>query len=203
MPFALASWVPFLNKGFASIWAKGISCPLCDNIIKMGPNDCPDREMAMVVLHSMAAAAASSSNSVSNSVSSFTPPPPLPKQQQGVSSEIKGSEEQNKGSTKDPFEDIDNQEQIDKFRKYEADYKRYMMSKYFSDKTIFGGNIFDVKMNIDGQTITASRMPPHQSYLDPANFDELNSKGQSAAATETPTTSTSSGKPSTNTSDNS
>ncbi|CAA3009216.1 Hypothetical predicted protein [Olea europaea subsp. europaea] len=77
---------------------------------------------------------------------------------QGVSSEIKGSEEQNKGSTKDPFEDMDDKEQIDKFQKYEADYKRYLMSKYFSDKTIFGGNIFDVKMNIDGQTITASSL---------------------------------------------
>ncbi|KAL2530852.1 uncharacterized protein Fot_23453 [Forsythia ovata] len=139
----------------------------------------------------------------SSSVSSVTPHP-LPKQeQQGVSSEIEGSEEQNKASTKDPFQDIDNKEQIDKFQKYEADYKRYLMSKYFSDKTIFGGNIFDVKMNIDGQTITASRLPPYQSYLDPANFDELNSKGSSTAATETPTGSTSNGKPSTNASGNS
>ncbi|KAL2530274.1 uncharacterized protein Fot_22875 [Forsythia ovata] len=139
----------------------------------------------------------------SSSVSSVTPHP-LPKQeQQGVSNEIEGSEEQNKASTKDPFQDIDNKEQIDKFQKYEADYKRYLMSKYFSDKTIFGGNIFDVKMNIDGQTITASRLPPYQSYLDPANFDELNSKGSSTAAIETPTGSTSNGKPSTNASGNS
>lgn len=34
---------------------------------------------------------------------------------------------------------MDDKEQIDKFQKYEADYKRYLMSKYFSDKTIFGG----------------------------------------------------------------
>ncbi|CAA3011849.1 Hypothetical predicted protein [Olea europaea subsp. europaea] len=151
----------------------------------------------------MAAAAASSSNSVSNSVSSVTPPPPPKQEQQGISSVNKVSDEQNKGSTKDPFEDIDNKEQIDKFQKYEADYKRYLMSKYFSDKTIFGGNIFDVKMNIDGQTITASRLPPYQSYLDPASFDELNDKGPTTATAETPTDSTSNGKPSTNTSGNS
>ncbi|KAK4405959.1 hypothetical protein Sango_0602400 [Sesamum angolense] len=56
------------------------------------------------------------------------------------------------------------------------------------------GNIFDVKMNIDGQNITASRLPPYQSYLDPATFDEMISKGSSSTA-ETPTPSTSNGKP--------
>ncbi|KAG6410589.1 hypothetical protein SASPL_128651 [Salvia splendens] len=82
---------------------------------------------------------------------------------------------------------MDNKEHIEKFKKYEAESKQYLMSKYFSDKTIFGGNIFDVKMNIDGQTITASRLPPYQSYLDPATFDEMINKGLSSSA-ETPTT---------------
>ncbi|KAL1553934.1 hypothetical protein AAHA92_14549 [Salvia divinorum] len=91
---------------------------------------------------------------------------------------------------------MDNKEHIEKFKKYEAESKQYLMSKYFSDKTIFGGNIFDVKMNIDGQTITASRLPPYQSYLDPATFDEMINKGSSSSA-DTPTTSTSNGKPST------
>ncbi|KAH6790843.1 hypothetical protein C2S51_005849 [Perilla frutescens var. frutescens] len=91
---------------------------------------------------------------------------------------------------------MDNKEHIEKFKKYEAEFKQYLMSKYFSDKTIFGGNIFDVKMNIDGQTITASRLPPYQSYLDPATFDEMISKGSSSSA-ETPATSNSNGKPST------
>ncbi|KAH6774192.1 hypothetical protein C2S51_012596 [Perilla frutescens var. frutescens] len=91
---------------------------------------------------------------------------------------------------------MDNKEHVEKFKKYEAEFKQYLMSKYFSDKTIFGGNIFDVKMNIDGQTITASRLPPYQSYLDPATFDEMISKGSSSSA-ETPATSNSNGKPST------
>ncbi|GFP83413.1 hypothetical protein PHJA_000484700 [Phtheirospermum japonicum] len=92
---------------------------------------------------------------------------------------------------------MDSKEHIEKFKRYEAEFKQYLMSKYFSDKTISGGNIFDVKMNIDGQTITASRLPPYQSYLDPATFNELMSKEPGSSA-ETPTTDStiSNGKPS-------
>ncbi|KAL8481063.1 hypothetical protein ACS0TY_027010 [Phlomoides rotata] len=90
---------------------------------------------------------------------------------------------------------MDSKEDTEKFKRYEAEFKQYLMSKYFSDKTVFGGNIFDVKMNIDGQTIAASRLPPYQSYLDPASFHKMISKGSSSSA-ETPTTSTSNGKPS-------
>ncbi|GAA0146067.1 hypothetical protein LIER_36251 [Lithospermum erythrorhizon] len=61
-------------------------------------------------------------------------------------------------------------EEIEKFKKYEADYSRYLMSKYFSDKNIFGGNIFDVKMTMDGETIKASRLPQYASYADPVGF---------------------------------
>ncbi|GFP93087.1 hypothetical protein PHJA_001453000 [Phtheirospermum japonicum] len=60
------------------------------------------------------------------------------------------------------------------------------MSKYFSDKTVSEGNIFDVKMNIDGQTIMLAEWPPYQSYLASATFNELMSRGSSSSA-ETPT----------------
>ncbi|CAA0817455.1 Unknown protein [Striga hermonthica] len=90
---------------------------------------------------------------------------------------------------------MDSKEHIEKFKRYEAEFRQYLMSKYFSDKTISGGNIFDVKMNIDGHTITASRLPPYQSYLDPATFHELISKEVGPSA-ETPSTSISNGKPS-------
>lgn len=36
------------------------------------------------------------------------------------------------------------EDQCEKLKKYEADYKQYLISKYFSDKTIFGGNIYIV-----------------------------------------------------------
>ncbi|KAI3469836.1 hypothetical protein Pfo_026499 [Paulownia fortunei] len=150
------------------------------------------------------AAAASSANSQSSTNRS-----PVVKQEQpqDASSEImdtkevkiepmEDSKEVKKEPIEEPIDIMDSKEHIEKFKKYEAEFKQYLMSKYFSDKTIFGGNIFDVKMNIDGQTITASRLPPYQSYLDPATFDELISKGSSSSA-ETPTTSTSNGKPST------
>ncbi|KZV56216.1 hypothetical protein F511_13820 [Dorcoceras hygrometricum] len=80
---------------------------------------------------------------------------------------------------------MEGDEYMEKLKKYEADYKQYLMSKYFTDKTIFGGNIFDVKMNIDGHTTTAARLPPYQSYLDPASFDDQNNKGTVPSAETT------------------
>ncbi|GER52230.1 zinc finger C-x8-C-x5-C-x3-H type family protein [Striga asiatica] len=91
---------------------------------------------------------------------------------------------------------LDSKEHVEKFKRYEAEFRQYLMSKYFSDKTISGGNIFDVKMNIDGHTITASRLPPYQSYLDPATFHELISKEVGPSAETPSSTSTSNGKPS-------
>lgn len=37
---------------------------------------------------------------------------------------------------------MDSKEHMEKFGKYEAEFKQYLMSKYFSDKTIFGGKTF-------------------------------------------------------------
>ncbi|XP_073308995.1 uncharacterized protein [Primulina huaijiensis] len=140
-------------------------------------------------------APASSQSSVSNSQVSATHSslarvePPADE-----SKEIMGSEEQSKESIKDPIDIMEVDEPTEKLQRYEADYKQYLMSKYFTDKTIFGGNIFDVKMNIDGHTTTAARLPPFQSYLDPVSFDDQNNKG-SVPPAETTAGSNSDGKP--------
>ncbi|EYU43747.1 hypothetical protein ABFS82_07G052400 [Erythranthe guttata] len=153
------------------------------------------------------AAAASSPNSATNSQCSTSLPDAVKQEQpQDVSSEIMepppnevktepmdDSKEVKTEPKEEPIDIMDSEEHIEKFKRYEAEFRQYLMSKYFSDKNIFGGNIFDVKMNIDGQTITASRLPPYQSYLDPATFDALISK-ESGPSAETPTTSTSNGK---------
>lgn len=132
------------------------------------------------------AAPASSPSSVSNSQVSATHSslakvePPTDE-----SKEMMGSEEQSKESIKDPIDIMEADGPIEKLQRYEADYKQYLMSKYFTDKTIFGSNIFDVKMNIDGHTTTAARLPPFQSYLDPASFDDQNNKGSVPSAETT------------------
>ncbi|XP_055829723.1 uncharacterized protein LOC129899009 isoform X2 [Solanum dulcamara] len=77
-------------------------------------------------------------------------------------------------------------EDIEKFNKYEIEGRKYLMSKYFSDKTIFGGNIFDVKTTKDGKTTRVSRFPGYQSYADPANFND----GSSSAPTPNSTSET-------------
>ncbi|XP_075488545.1 uncharacterized protein LOC142527587 isoform X1 [Primulina tabacum] len=108
---------------------------------------------------SLMAAPASSPSSASNSqvsaahssLAKVEPPP-------DESKEIMGSEEQRKEPIKDPIDILEGDEYMEKLQRYEADYKQYLMSKYFTDKTIFGGNIFDVKMNIDGHTTYSSEV---------------------------------------------
>ncbi|XP_073308996.1 uncharacterized protein [Primulina huaijiensis] len=139
-------------------------------------------------------APASSQSSVSNSQVSATHSSLARVEPPDESKEIMGSEEQSKESIKDPIDIMEVDEPTEKLQRYEADYKQYLMSKYFTDKTIFGGNIFDVKMNIDGHTTTAARLPPFQSYLDPVSFDDQNNKG-SVPPAETTAGSNSDGKP--------
>ncbi|KAL2935396.1 ABC transporter B family member 20 [Bienertia sinuspersici] len=55
-----------------------------------------------------------------------------------------------------------------KYNKYEAGYASYLRAKFFSDKDIYGGDIFDLEVTIGNETIRASRRPPTQSYADPA-----------------------------------
>ncbi|KAJ8752306.1 hypothetical protein K2173_003942 [Erythroxylum novogranatense] len=78
---------------------------------------------------------------------------------------------------------LDSEEYIEKFRRYEADYTRRLMKKYFSKKNIYGGNIFDEKSTIDDETIMSSRLPCMESYADPVKaFEELSSTGSSSTS---------------------
>ncbi|KAL3529371.1 hypothetical protein ACH5RR_008693 [Cinchona calisaya] len=126
-------------------------------------------------------AATSASNSGLHSESASSPSLAPPKEEQDVSSENFAVLEPKK---EEPFLNMDNQEDKQKYENYASEMASYLKAKYFSDKTIFGGNIYDVKVNIDGETVKASRLPPHQSYADPASFhDLLNSVQKSAEET--------------------
>lgn len=59
-------------------------------------------------------------------------------------------------------------EEILKYDKYEAGYASYLRAKYFSDKDIYGGDIFDLVVPVGSETIKASRWSPTRSYADPA-----------------------------------
>ncbi|XP_055826632.1 uncharacterized protein LOC129895027 isoform X2 [Solanum dulcamara] len=124
----------------------------------------------------------STANSVSNSPISSAPQSPPPQQHQvptlTLLKDVKKEE-----VIEDPLDHMEN-EQVEKFKRYEAEARRYLMSKYFSDKTIFGGNIFDVKMGINGEQVKVSRFPGYQSYADPANFND-DSGSDSASTVET------------------
>ncbi|KAI3766974.1 hypothetical protein L2E82_17055 [Cichorium intybus] len=66
--------------------------------------------------------------------------------------------------------DMDSKAQIEKLKNYEAQYANYLKAKYFSDKDIYGGKIFQEKATIDGITIRASSEPGTRSYVDPVGY---------------------------------
>ncbi|KAJ8536349.1 hypothetical protein K7X08_034750 [Anisodus acutangulus] len=133
----------------------------------------------------------SAANSVSNSPISS----PAPQQHQEVKvSSPTVPEDLKKEVVEDPLDELEIR-QIEKFKRYEVEARRHLMSKYFSDKTIFGGNIFDVKMSIDGEQVKVSRFPGYQSYADPANFND-DSSSDSISTVETPTPSANGKQPS-------
>lgn len=127
----------------------------------------------------------SAANSVSNSPISSAPqsPPPSSQQHQEVPTVTVVKDMKKEEVIEDPDYDMEN-EQVEKFKRYEVEARRYLMSKYFSDKTIFGGNIFDVKMGINGEQVKVSRFPGYQSYADPANFND-DSSSDSVSTVET------------------
>ncbi|XP_010546229.1 PREDICTED: uncharacterized protein LOC104818362 isoform X3 [Tarenaya hassleriana] len=54
------------------------------------------------------------------------------------------------------FSVLDSKAYADKYRKYESEYTQMLMAKYFSVKNIYGGNIFEEKTMIGGETIMSS-----------------------------------------------
>ncbi|CAK9147889.1 unnamed protein product [Ilex paraguariensis] len=131
----------------------------------------------------MASSPTSSTQSTSDSDNSTTQTPSHP-----VIANENGAHDMLQKKTEagaiDPFKDMNSKEYIGKFKKYEADYTRRLKAKYFSDKNIYGGNIFDVKLTIDGENIKASRWPGYQSYADPASFLAEQSSNGSTSASE-------------------
>ncbi|PKI70345.1 hypothetical protein CRG98_009225 [Punica granatum] len=126
-----------------------------------------------------------------------SPPPPAAEnsvaQQQidGDSSNgVSAAVEEKKPDLPNPsIEDLDKFEDIDKYKKYEADYTYRLMAKYFSEKDIRGGNIFDEQVTIDGEIIKASRWPSTSSYVDPLSvFNDISCCGISISEAEEATT---------------
>ncbi|KAJ4713270.1 tRNA(Ile2) 2-agmatinylcytidine synthetase TiaS (tRNA(Ile2)-agm2C synthetase) like [Melia azedarach] len=84
------------------------------------------------------------------------------------------------------FQVLKSEDYIEKYQKYEANYTRRLMAKYFSKNNIYGGNIFDEKITIDGETIMSSRWPCTRSFADPVQgFEDQNISGSTSTA-ETP-----------------
>ncbi|KAL9433368.1 hypothetical protein AB3S75_028239 [Citrus x aurantiifolia] len=88
--------------------------------------------------------------------------------------------------TPEHFQILKNADYMEKFQKYEADYTRRLMAKYFSKNNIYGGNVFDDKMTIDDETIMSSRWPCIQTFADPMQgYEDQNISG-STSTVETP-----------------
>lgn len=92
--------------------------------------------------------------------------------QDGAPSSITGVTDTKFELLPDSLQDLETSEYIEKYRKYEADYTRRLKEKYFSKKNIYGGDIFEEKVIINGETIKSSRWPCTRSYADPVQFME-------------------------------
>ncbi|KMT10871.1 hypothetical protein BVRB_5g113680 isoform B [Beta vulgaris subsp. vulgaris] len=79
-------------------------------------------------------------------------------------------------------------EEMLKYEKYEASYASYLRAKYFSDKDIYGGEIYDLAVTVGNETVKASRWSPTRSYADPAK-SFVDSDNDLACAEEMPSAS--------------
>ncbi|MBA0805831.1 hypothetical protein Gohar_005320 [Gossypium harknessii] len=140
--------------------------------------------MAMASLPSSSPAPSPPSISASHSESSVTLATALlPPQAQVVATAENGTlnVDDQKPQIANHFAVLDNPENIEKYKKFEADYTRRLMAKYFSKKNFYGGNVFDEKTTIDGETILSSRWPCTRSFADPMNaFKDPNNGGSNA-----------------------
>ncbi|XP_054806354.1 uncharacterized protein LOC129309035 [Prosopis cineraria] len=110
------------------------------------------------------------------------PSPPL----SASNSANSASPSTNQPDLTDGLDDLDSTHYIERFKKYEADYTRRLIAKYFSGKTLNGGNIFDEQVTIDDEVIKPSRLPCYHSYANPiVGFEEQCSNG-STPGVETP-----------------
>ncbi|KAH1074638.1 hypothetical protein J1N35_026966 [Gossypium stocksii] len=142
--------------------------------------------MAMASLPSSPPAPSPPSISASHSESSVTLATALlPPQAQVVATAENGTlnVDDQKPQIANHFAVLDNPENIEKYKKFEADYTRRLMAKYFSKKNFYGGNVFDETTTIDSETILSSRWPCTRSFADPMNaFKDPNNGGSNAEA---------------------
>ncbi|GKV25159.1 hypothetical protein SLEP1_g34637 [Rubroshorea leprosula] len=130
-----------------------------------------------------------SASSASDSETSPTKPTvPSPPQQVDAAATGNGglNAAEQKPVSDDHFAILDHPETIEKNKKYEADYTRLLMAKYFSKKNIYGGDIYDETTTINNETILSSRWPFTQSYADPTHGFEGQASGGSTSGEETP-----------------
>ncbi|KAB2633721.1 hypothetical protein D8674_029968 [Pyrus ussuriensis x Pyrus communis] len=133
---------------------------------------------------------ASPSPSASSSDNSATQPishsPPNPQVEAGVNNGVLDAEEKKPGIISGYFDDLHSASHREKFKKYEADYSRWLTAKYFSKTNLYGGDIFDESVTIHDQVIKSSRWPRTLSYADPVQFlEEQNSFSTFTTTAET------------------
>ncbi|XP_050377979.1 uncharacterized protein LOC126795182 [Argentina anserina] len=93
------------------------------------------------------------------------------------------------------FDEFHTADHIKKFKKYEADYTRWLTAKYFSKKTLYGGNIFDENMTIQDEVIKSSRWRCTRSYADPVQgFEDQTSSFSTSTTTAVTSPNLSNGK---------
>ncbi|XVF49875.1 hypothetical protein PTKIN_Ptkin04bG0051200 [Pterospermum kingtungense] len=126
----------------------------------------------------------SASHSESSATLPTAPVPPQPQVDAATDNGTVNVDDQ-KPQIADHFAVLDDLESIEKFKKYEADYTRRLLAKYFSKKNFYGGNIFDEKTTIDSETILSSRWPCTRSFADPVHAFDDQGNGGSISEAET------------------
>ncbi|KAJ4972856.1 hypothetical protein NE237_006030 [Protea cynaroides] len=94
--------------------------------------------------------------------------------------------DEKKPDSSETFLASDTPNYTEKYKKYEADYVRWLKAKYFSRKNLYGGIIFDNEVAIENETIKSSRWPCTRSFTDPVqSFEDQNRFLVSAAENST------------------
>ncbi|GAV77768.1 hypothetical protein CFOL_v3_21238 [Cephalotus follicularis] len=107
------------------------------------------------------------------------PPPPFPLKVEPESDNGAPNEmEQKPHIAMDHFAFLNSAEYVGKYKKYQSDYTRRLMAKYFTKKDLYGGMVFDEKSTVDDETIMSSRWPCPRSFADPVRaFEDQSSSG--------------------------
>ncbi|XP_027901960.1 uncharacterized protein LOC114162314 [Vigna unguiculata] len=83
----------------------------------------------------------------------------------------------------DGLDHLDSPQCIERFRKYDNDYAHRLVGKYFSNKNLYGGNVFDVQLRVKDEMINSSGLTCYRSYADPVvGFEDQSSNGSTPPA---------------------